>query len=143
MVGGRIGGKGRAERDSSGDEVGHGHGRLAGVEAAQAPADEDRRSALSKVLDPGGEPLQCVFTNASAPAHAPSTNAITGVPQRPLKTERRPVGGDKTGDHHQRLAVSGPTLAQLPEPAEQTCSARGARPDEHTSELQSPIRTPY
>src|SRR3546814_18447891 len=92
----RIAGKGRAERDHLGDEVGPELGRLAGVDAAQAPADADHRPALSKVLAPGGEPLQCVFTNASAPAHAPSTTPITGATQRPLKTESPPVGGQQT-----------------------------------------------
>src|SRR3546814_536817 len=81
---------------------------FAGIDAAEAPADERRcaASAVDDPLDAAVDALDDVGRRAPVEAETPGIAAKARTPQVGAQRSGRPVAGQKTWQHHHRRVVA-------------------------------------
>jgi len=98
----------RAERDDLPHRIGSASRDLAGVDAAEAPADD--RDALPVLVEEGlhasTHTIDDALRGAEVPAEPPPMGEISAVAQEPPHGHRRAVSGGEAGQHEHRVAVA-------------------------------------
>ncbi len=111
--------KGRAEHHHGADLAGAAISQLAGEHPAQAPPDEQHLAPLRNRVEPAAQQLHRILPGAHVHPHQQRVRAPSATRQRPAQIHRRPVGGQKSGDHQGRRPLLGSARAERPKPGEQ------------------------
>ena len=107
-------------------------GELAGVEAAEAPADDQDRLLVAEAFDPLADALDRVGPGAEVPAHLPAVDPKARRRQLLAQRQRGLVAAQEAGDDQHRRSVLRPARAALGEVADEAhafhASSRRCRP---------------
>src|SRR5437763_5730429 len=83
-------------------------GKLAGIDAAEAPADQAHGAAMPRAnrLEAGDERLREIRRWSLVPPELPAVDVIATAAQEPAQRKGRPIAGEPAGDHHHGMTVA-------------------------------------